>query len=122
MRFQPPLFSVAAALALLLTGCVASKIALFDEAQAVTPMPAGRYDELVNNGAWCVAKPGELYAVYLPNEGKVTVRLQPGNYEGEWFSAFTGERVALPPVKGPDWTSPKSPGWLDWALLLKKKQ
>jgi len=53
MRFQPPLFSVAAALALLLTGCVASKIALFDEAQAVIPVPAGRYDELVNNnGNW----------------------------------------------------------------------
>jgi hypothetical protein len=80
------------------------------------------HDELVNNGAWCLAKPGEIYAVYLPNEGNVTVHLEPGNYEGEWFSAFTGERVPLPPVSGTDWTSPKSPGWLDWAILLKKKQ
>jgi hypothetical protein len=79
------------------------------------------HDELVNNGAWCLAKPGEIYAVYLPNEGDVKVHLEPGNYDGEWFSAFTGERVPLPSVTGPDWTSPKSPGWLDWALLLKKK-
>ncbi|MGA2864349.1 MAG: hypothetical protein ABSF95_07660 [Verrucomicrobiota bacterium] len=37
------------------------------------------------------------------------------------FSAFTSEIVPLPLVKGPDWTSPWTPGWLDWALLLKKK-
>ena len=80
------------------------------------------HDELVNNGAWCLAKPGEVYAVYLPNEGSVKVHLEPGNYEGEWFSAFTGERVRLAPVNGPDWTSPKSPGWLDWAMLLKRKE
>jgi hypothetical protein len=80
------------------------------------------HDELVNNGAWCLAKPGEIYAIYLPNEGNVKVRLEPGNYTGEWFSAFTGERVPLPPVNGSDWTSPKSPGWLDWAILLKKKR
>ena len=24
------------------------------------------HDELVNNGAYCLAKPGEIYAVYLP--------------------------------------------------------
>jgi hypothetical protein len=53
MRFQPLLLSALAALALLLTGCISSKIPLFDEAQAVIPAPAGRYDELVNNnGNW----------------------------------------------------------------------
>ena len=77
------------------------------------------HDELVSTGAWCLAKPGELYAVYLPNEGKVTVQLEPGTYEARWFSAFTGEWIPLPPVTGPKWTSPQTPGWLDWALLLK---
>jgi hypothetical protein len=80
------------------------------------------HDELVNNGCYCLAKPGELYAVYLPKEGDVTVHLEPGTYEAKWFSAFTGEIISLPPVHGADWTSPKSPGWLDWALLLKKAQ
>ena len=32
------------------------------------------HDELVNNGNYCLAKPGEIaYAVYLPNGGSVTI-------------------------------------------------
>jgi hypothetical protein len=79
------------------------------------------HDELVNNGAWCLARPGEIYAVYLPKEGNVTIRLEPGTYEAHWFSAFTGEIVPLPSLTGPLWTSPKTPGWLDWALLLRRR-
>jgi len=79
------------------------------------------HDELVNHGAWCLAKPGELYAVYLPQAGNVTLRLEPGTYDAHWFDAFTGETIPLPPVQGPAWTSPNTPGWLDWALLLKKR-
>jgi hypothetical protein len=93
------------------------------------------HDELVNSGAYCLAKPGEVYAVYLPirplcgnqehfgyqNEcGDVTINLDPGIYDAKWFSASTGEIVPLPPVQGPVWTIPRPPGWLDWALLLKK--
>jgi hypothetical protein len=80
------------------------------------------HDEFVNNGAYCLAKPGEIYAIYLPKEGKVTVKLEPGTYTAQWFSAFTGETIPLPPVEGPTWTSPSTPGWLDWALLLQKKR
>ena len=78
------------------------------------------HDALVDNGAYCLAKPGEIYAVYLPNGGDVTVTLEPGRYEAAWFSAFTGEWVPLPPVEGTQWKSPQPPGWLDWALLLKR--
>ena len=78
------------------------------------------HDELVNNGAYCLAKPGELYAVYLPNGGDVTVKLEPGSYEATWFDAFTGAVVKMPPAQGPLWKSPVAPGWLDWALLLKR--
>src|SRR3989441_4980994 len=49
------------------------------------------HDGLVNNGAYCLAKPGEIYTVYLPKEGDVTLKLQPGRYDASWFSAFTGE-------------------------------
>jgi hypothetical protein len=79
------------------------------------------HDELVTRGAYCLAKPGELYAVYLPKEGEVTVKLEPGTYEASWFSAFTGEVIPLPPASGPSWKSPKTPGWLDWAILLKRR-
>jgi hypothetical protein len=94
------------------------------------------HDELVNNGAYCLAKPGEIYAVYLPVRplcgnsavfeyksvcGDVTIQLAPGTYDAQWFGAFTGETIPLPPVQGPVWTLPKPPGWLDWALLLKRR-
>jgi hypothetical protein len=90
------------------------------------------HDELVNHGAYCLAKPGEIYAVYLPNPGRfgegqvstnnVTVKIEPGTYSAKWFNAFTGETVPLPVVQGGEWTSPDAPGWLDWALLLQKQK
>ena len=95
------------------------------------------HDELVTNGAYCLAKPGEIYVVYVPvrpmcgnreayeNQkvcGDVTLKLEPGTYQAKWFSAYTGETIPLPPVEGQVWTLPKTPGWLDWALLLKKRR
>ena len=79
------------------------------------------HDELVDNGAYCLAKPGEVYAVYLPKGGKVNVKLQPGTYEAHWVSALTGEEVVLPAAEGPSWTSPEAPDANDWALFLHKK-
>jgi len=95
------------------------------------------HDELVSNGVYCLAKPGEIYAVYLPQRpicgnaeafehqkqcGDITIKLEPGTYEAHWFSAFTGEQIPLPPVEGRAWTLPKTPGWLDWALLLQRRR
>jgi len=82
------------------------------------------HDELVNNGAYCLADPGDIYAVYLPKGGDVTIRLEPGNYEASWFNAFTGETILLQKVEGPLWTSPRAPApprGMDWALLLQKR-
>ena len=79
------------------------------------------HDELVDNGDYCLARPGETYAVYLPKGGKVTVKLEPGAYQASWFGALTGERIALPEIYGPLWTSPEAPDRNDWALLLLRK-
>ena len=81
------------------------------------------HDELVNKGNYCLAKPGKLYAVYLPRAGSVTLRLQPGQYGGTWWNAATGEKTALHSVnvRGSSWTSPAAPGSNDWALLLERK-
>jgi hypothetical protein len=80
------------------------------------------HDELVDNGAYCLASPGQIYAVYLPNGGDVTVKLAPGRYKGKWFAATTGQITPLPdPIEGPAWHSPKAPSWLDSALLLEKQ-
>ncbi|MFZ0746824.1 MAG: DUF4038 domain-containing protein [Terracidiphilus sp.] len=77
------------------------------------------HDELVNNGAYCLADPGKTYAIYIPHGGTVTVQLQPGHYRATWFSGATGEKIELPPVDGPVWTSPQPPDLNDWALLLR---
>jgi len=93
------------------------------------------HDELVSKPAYCLAKLGEIYAVYIPLRplcvnvehfgyedecGDITIKLEPGTYNAKWFSATTGEVVPLPPVQGPSWTLPNPPGWMDWALLIEK--
>lgn len=79
------------------------------------------HDELVNGGAYCLAKPKVTYVVYLSQGGKVTVKLEPGVYSAMWFSALTGEKIILPPAEGPLWTSPETPDRYDWALLLQRQ-
>ncbi len=80
------------------------------------------HDELVNNEAYCLAEPGEIYAVYLPKGGRVTLKLEPGNYDALWFSALSGEKIVLPVAGGTTWTSPETPDQNDWALLLQRKR
>jgi hypothetical protein len=77
------------------------------------------HDELVDSGAFCLAEPGWLYAIYLPRGGKVNVKLAPGSYRAHWFNPRTGETKRLPLVVGPSWTFPLSPDDGDWALLLR---
>ena len=81
------------------------------------------HDELVNNGNYCLAKPGELYAIYLPHGGNVTVELPPGKYDATWWDAVSGQTTNLPQlnVVSATWTSPVAFGTNDWALLLNKK-
>ena len=58
-----------------------------------------------------------------PGEQAVaTIKLEPGSYDAKWFNAFTGEKIPLQPIQGGEWTSPQTPGWLDWALLLQKRR
>ncbi len=79
------------------------------------------HDELVNAGNYCLAKPGDIYAAYLPKGGAVTIRLLPGNYEAAWFSPITGEWFSPSPIAGTLWTSPAAPSANDWALLVRRK-
>jgi hypothetical protein len=80
------------------------------------------HDELVNKGNYCLSKPGEIYAVYLPRGGTASLRLGPGSFSSSWFNPSTGERIVLPPAQGPVWTSPSSPDDRDWALLLQRQR
>jgi hypothetical protein len=79
------------------------------------------HDELVDNGNYCLAQPGQIYAVYLPRSGKVKIQLEPGRYSAFWFGATTGEKIELPEVAGSSWLSPEAPDRNDWALLITRK-
>ena len=81
------------------------------------------HDELVNSGNYCLAKPGEIYAVYLPSGGNVTVRMLPGHYVAAWWNPTMGEKTALPliNVKTSSWSSEQASGISDWALLFQRK-
>jgi len=79
------------------------------------------HDELVNTGNYCLATPGEIYAVYLPHGGTASVRIATGTFKGTWFNPSTGQWYPLPVVHGPLWTSPAAPDNHDWALLLQRQ-
>jgi len=77
-------------------------------------------NDLVDNGAMCLAEPGNIYAIYLPSGGKVTVNLEKGKYRANWLNPRTGEGIDMPTADGPVWTSPNAPDDGDWLLLLKR--
>ena len=67
--------------------------------------------------------PARSMRCICPTAGDVTVKLEPGEYRARWYSALTGEIAPLPdPVHGPMWTSPKTPFWVDSALLIERKK
>jgi hypothetical protein len=75
------------------------------------------HDELVNSGNYCLADPGNLYVVYLPHAGKVTVKLEPGTYRAEWFNALPAAKEfrLLKTQPAPSWSSPDPPDDSGWA-------
>jgi hypothetical protein len=80
------------------------------------------HDELVNNGAFCLADPGKVYAVYLPHGGGLSVKLEPERYGVKWFNPRDGEYSTAGIAEGATWTSPEAPDNKDWVLLLTRTQ
>jgi hypothetical protein len=82
------------------------------------------HDELVDGGAYCLADPGKVYAVYLHMGRAVRLHLQPAQYDARWFNPRNGRPMPLPPVthRGGAWAAPEPPDHGDWALLLTRSQ
>jgi len=78
-------------------------------------------DDLVNQGAYCLAEPGQQYLVYLPKGGKAEVKLDDGKYQAQWCNPPNGKWAAIGGASGPKWTSPKSPDEGDWAVVLRRR-
>ena len=84
------------------------------------------HNELVVDGrAFCLAKPGRAYALYLPTGGGVTVSLAPNvAYEAAWWNPSNGKDGRFQNSKTPISGGPQrltSPSDGDWALRIVRK-
>lgn len=87
-----------------------------------------RDDLVAPAGAWCLAKPGEVYAVYLPSGegGEIDLGATPGAYKVLWLDPKSGGDLragSVPRISGPGRQSlgaPPGPGSGDWAVLVRR--
>jgi hypothetical protein len=86
-------------------------------------------DELVvGSGVWCLAAPGEVYALYLPNGGGTRFDLgdTPGLYEIHWFNPRDGGELRQGTITrvrgpGPSWTGwPPEDTSRDWLAVVRR--
>ncbi len=80
-----------------------------------------RNDLVIAGDGFCLAKPGAAYAVYLPHEGRVTVKLEAGvRYSAAWWSpdnGFNGQFEPAQTIVGGSQDF-QTPGEGDWALRI----
>lgn len=75
---------------------------------------------------YCFAKPGEVYAIYLPKGGSTQIELAEGDYTVSWFNPREGGELqsgSVTQVGGPGVKSvgnPPSDRFKDWVCLIKK--
>jgi hypothetical protein len=83
------------------------------------------HNELVSDGrAFCLAKPGHAYALYLPTGGSVTVSLTPNtSYEVAWWNPANGNNGDFQKAETVLGGSQRltAPGDGDWALRITRK-
>jgi len=82
------------------------------------------HDEVVKSGkAFCLAKPGDVYALYLPMGGSITVALpKDGKFDVEWWNPANGRDGRFQNRTRVNGGVRKfiSPGEGDWALRIQK--
>ena len=78
-------------------------------------------NDLTNQTALCLANAGEFYALYLPEGGSASVRIEGTGYRALWFQPRSGEWLGLSPPRGPIWSTPVAPDGGDWAALVVKE-
>lgn len=83
-------------------------------------------DSLTENG-WCLAKPGEVYVVYLSNGGSTNISLDEGTYSVNWYNPAKGGSLQKGSVTSLEGKGLKSIGEApmeknsDWVVLVKKR-
>jgi hypothetical protein len=83
------------------------------------------HNELIRSGAaFCLAKPGQIYALYLPSGGDITVELPAGaTYDYAWWRPTNdrdGQFESSGQMRGGQQTL-RVPGQGDWAVRIVKR-
>jgi hypothetical protein len=87
-------------------------------------------DDTLASGAeaWVLARPGQVYAVYLPRGGAVTLNVGGGSYDVRWYNPRAGGALqtgSVGSVTGkaavPLGSPPSDPG-RDWAVLVTRRR
>ncbi len=92
----------------------------FDRMQADDGLTLGEDD-------YCFAKPGEVYAVYLPQGGSTELRLPEGKYSVKWYDPRNGGALkdgSVRTLAGPGNRSlgePPAEKAKDWAVLIRRQ-
>lgn len=81
---------------------------------------------LVERG-WCLAKPGEVYLIYLPEGGSTVLTAEQGDYSVQWFDPVDGGQLQTGSVHEISGSGAHSLGRApskaenDWIILVRKK-
>ncbi len=92
------------------------------------PFPEMQHaDDLTSTpDAWCLAKPGEVYAIYLPGGQTTKLTAPPGRYELNWFNPRIGGKLqaggALTVAEGKPLDLPAPPDQQDWVALVRRSR
>ena len=86
-------------------------------------------DELTSDDdSYCFAKPGEVYAVYLPDGGTTDLTLAAGRYTVKWYNPRSGGPLVDGTIRAISGPGPRSVGdppvdrSQDWAVLVRTVQ
>lgn len=80
---------------------------------------------LVERG-WCLAKPGEVYLIYLPEGGSTVLTAEQGDYSVQWFDPVDGGQLQTGSVHEISGSGAHSLGRApskaenDWIILVRK--
>jgi hypothetical protein len=85
------------------------------------------HDELVKGeGAWCLASPDEIYAVYSPKPADVRLEFPKGKFQVQWYNPRTGGELKKgKTVKGGGACTLGNPPCnddRDWVVLVRRRQ
>jgi hypothetical protein len=100
----------------------------FFENNKIDVTQTDNYSNLVQNGDYCLANPGEMYIVFLKNgSGTINLENQRGEFNVKWFDPRnggdlqTGSVMNLKAGKTREINGASSESEKDWVVLLLKK-